>query len=197
MDYLRQLNEFDRWQETHPMPSSARLLWFVLMQVNNRTGWAKQFTVPVSTLMGKTGLSRRAVYDAREMLEKKGLIKVKQREGMHCGVYEMCAIVCKIDNTICTINNTNTDTKTTLFTPPSLEEVTAYCLERANGINARQFIDYYAMRGWKAGSNDMRDWRAAVRSWENRERYPKKEKMNENLSGTGQGRGRLDGITRV
>ena len=107
MDYLRQLNEFDRWQETHPMPSSARLLWFVLMQVNNRTGWAKQFTVPVSTLMGKTGLSRRAVYDAREMLEKKGLIKVKQREGMHCGVYEMCAIVCKIDNTICTINNTN------------------------------------------------------------------------------------------
>ena len=54
------------------------------------------------------------------------------------------------------------------FTPPSLEEVRAYCLSRANGINPESFIDYYTANGWKVGRNPMRDWRAAVRQWEQR-----------------------------
>ena len=51
---------------------------------------------------------------------------------------------------------------------PSLEEVRAYCLERNNGINPESFIDYYTANGWKVGRNPMRDWRAAVRQWEQR-----------------------------
>ena len=56
------------------------------------------------------------------------------------------------------------------FSPPTEEEVRAYCEERGNGISAAAFVDFYASRGWKVGSASMKDWRAAVRTWEARER---------------------------
>lgn len=56
------------------------------------------------------------------------------------------------------------------FTPPSLEAVTAYCQERDNKVDPQKFIDYYKAVGWKVGRQTMRDWRAAVRNWENRDR---------------------------
>lgn len=52
------------------------------------------------------------------------------------------------------------------FTPPTLEEVRAYCLERNNGVDAQHFLDYYSANGWKVGRNPMKDWKAAVRTWE-------------------------------
>ena len=56
--------------------------------------------------------------------------------------------------------------KTKRFTPPTLEEVEAYCLERGNSVDPERFIDYYTSNGWKVGKNTMKDWKAAVRTWE-------------------------------
>lgn len=52
--------------------------------------------------------------------------------------------------------------------PPTIEEVRAYCLKRENRVNPEQFIDYYASKGWFIGKNKMKDWKAAVRTWERR-----------------------------
>lgn len=52
------------------------------------------------------------------------------------------------------------------FLPPSLDEVKKYCAERRNNVNAEQFIDFYTANGWKVGKNSMKDWKAAVRTWE-------------------------------
>jgi hypothetical protein len=52
------------------------------------------------------------------------------------------------------------------FTPPTLEEVAAYCKERNNNIDPQHFIDYYTSNGWQVGKNKMKDWKAAVRTWE-------------------------------
>jgi len=52
------------------------------------------------------------------------------------------------------------------FIPPTLDEVKEYCTHRNNGINAEQFIDHYSANGWKVGKNSMKDWKAAVRTWE-------------------------------
>lgn len=52
------------------------------------------------------------------------------------------------------------------FIPPTVEEVNAYCLERKNGINAQSFCDFYESKGWLIGKSPMRDWKAAVRTWE-------------------------------
>lgn len=58
------------------------------------------------------------------------------------------------------------------FRPPSLDEVTAYCQERHNNVNPERFIDFYAAKGWMIGANKMRDWKAAIRTWEQREDKP-------------------------
>ncbi len=49
---------------------------------------------------------------------------------------------------------------------PTLEEVEAYCQERGNRVNARRFMDFYTANGWRMGKTPMKDWKAAVRSWE-------------------------------
>ena len=57
------------------------------------------------------------------------------------------------------------------FVPPTVEEVAAYCRERKNGIDAEQFVAVYQASGWKlANGNALRDWKAAVRTWEGRDR---------------------------
>ena len=58
----------------------------------------------------------------------------------------------------------------TRFTPPTLAEVTAYCRERQNAVDPQRFIDYYTANGWKVGKNSMKDWKAAVRTWEGKQR---------------------------
>ena len=65
------------------------------------------------------------------------------------------------------------------FRKPTFEEVSAYCQERDNGIDAEQFIDYYESKGWMIGKNKMKDWKASVRTWErNRKNKPKAIKPN-------------------
>ena len=52
------------------------------------------------------------------------------------------------------------------FVPPTVEEVAAYCLERKNKVDAAYFVDHYTSNGWKVGKQNMKDWKAAVRTWE-------------------------------
>ena len=58
----------------------------------------------------------------------------------------------------------------TRATHPTIEEVKAYCEERNNGIDAEKWFDFYSSKGWKVGKSPMVDWKAAVRTWERRER---------------------------
>ena len=60
----------------------------------------------------------------------------------------------------------NNTTKRKRFSPPTIEEVKAYCLERNNNVDAERFIDFYTSNGWQVGKNKMKDWKAAVRTWE-------------------------------
>ncbi len=57
-----------------------------------------------------------------------------------------------------------------IFIPPTLEEVAAYCQERNNGVDPQKWYDFYSAKGWMIGKNKMMDWRAAVRTWEMRQR---------------------------
>lgn len=57
------------------------------------------------------------------------------------------------------------------FSPPSLEEVKAYCQERGSGVDPETFLDFYTANGWKQGrGKPIVDWKATVRTWEKRER---------------------------
>lgn len=53
------------------------------------------------------------------------------------------------------------------FKVPKVEEVRAYCQERKNTIDADQFVDHYTANGWTQGrGKPIRNWKAAVRTWE-------------------------------
>lgn len=54
----------------------------------------------------------------------------------------------------------------TKFLQPTVEEIRDYCRTRGNCVDAERFYDYYASNGWKVGKNPMKDWKAAVRTWE-------------------------------
>ena len=55
-----------------------------------------------------------------------------------------------------------------VFVPPTLDEVKDYCWERNNHIDPQAFIDFYSAKGWMIGKNKMKDWKAAIRTWEQR-----------------------------
>lgn len=67
-------------------------------------------------------------------------------------------------------------TRETRFSPPSLDEVQAYIAERGSAVDAQQFIDFYSCKGWMVGKNRMKDWKAAVRTWEKRRKEEAGEK---------------------
>lgn len=56
--------------------------------------------------------------------------------------------------------------KTKIFQKPTIDEVKSYCKERNNSVVAEKFFDFYESKGWKVGNQPMKDWRAAVRTWE-------------------------------
>ena len=56
--------------------------------------------------------------------------------------------------------------KRTVFKPPTIEEVRAYCLERGNSVDAELWHNHYRANGWMVGKTKMVDWKAAVRTWE-------------------------------
>lgn len=58
--------------------------------------------------------------------------------------------------------------KRQVFVKPSVDEVREYCSERNNGIDAQSFFDFYESKGWMIGNGRMKDWKAAVRTWENK-----------------------------
>lgn len=54
------------------------------------------------------------------------------------------------------------------FKKPSIDEIKAYCLERKNKVDPQRFFDFYESKGWKVGNSPMKDWKAAIRTWEQR-----------------------------
>lgn len=75
-------------------------------------------------------------------------------------------------------SSASTTTKRKRFEKPSISDIKQYCIERNNNIDASQFYDYYESNGWKVGKNSMKDWKAAVRTWERSEYRKPNSKKN-------------------
>ena len=62
--------------------------------------------------------------------------------------------------------NKEAASKKSKFQKPTIEQIAAYCQERQNGIDAEAFFYFYESKGWLVGKTPMKDWQAAVRTWE-------------------------------
>lgn len=65
------------------------------------------------------------------------------------------------------------------FVKPTVEEVRRYCMERRNTVDAQSFIDHYDSNGWLVGKVPMKDWKAAVRTWERTRTSAPQRRANE------------------
>lgn len=152
--------------------------------------------------------SERQISNALKHLEKEGIIKVgKYNKSAYdrtnwyafnksaTSILQKCKMedtkvqngFDKIDTPIPNINtNINSDINTNKekkkFNKPTIEQIQEYCIERNNGINAEAFYDFYESKNWYVGKNKMSDWKACVRTWEQRQQTKTKtstDRMNE------------------
>lgn len=69
-----------------------------------------------------------------------------------------------------------------IFVPPTVLEVADYCVERNNNVDAEAFVNFYTANGWVQGKGKpIKDWKAAVRTWERnaKSKSPPKNKFNQ------------------
>lgn len=162
--------------------------------------------VSFSTLANIYGCSIDAVRDAVRKIEAAHIWKVKRGDGKghltewervvnlppfedvkgseiatlkgleNCHPMNKDNIIKKGDINITEKNNSTMSVKR--FKEPSVDEVRAYCEERQNGINAEHFVDFYIQKDWMVGKNRMKDWKAAVRTWEHRNKEEQSKSKN-------------------
>lgn len=87
------------------------------------------------------------------------------------GIYEGITTVIPLENENENRNlktSENTGNEDIEFIPPTVEAVRAYCIQRNNSVDAQRFIDFYTANGWVQGKGKkpIKDWKAAVRTWE-------------------------------
>ena len=66
------------------------------------------------------------------------------------------------------------------FSKPTVQDIESYCKERKNTVIAQRFFDFYESKGWRVGNSPMKDWKAAIRTWEQRdkEKNPPQKEVN-------------------
>ena len=79
-----------------------------------------------------------------------------------------------IDNTNINITNNNITYSNKRFIKSKVDEVKNYCIKRNNNIDAEAFVDFYSSKNWMIGKTKMKDWKAAIRTWERRQSQFKK-----------------------
>ena len=123
-------------------------------------------------------------------LKDKGLIQVK-RKGIPAKQYFKIneQQVIQILNNLSVKNYTSINKnksiiiKNKYFKKPKLEEVLEYCSERNNNIDAENFINFYESKNWKIVKNKMKDWKAAIRTWEKRkQKKPTMSKLDSQIN---------------
>lgn len=134
------------------------------------------FAGSLKYLCQKAKCSRRKVTMVLPKLVEKGLIiKIdKEVRGVHLCEYRVSPLcmggACHAPNNIENKNIDNLSIKRcSRFQKPTLEEIREYCISRGNNVDPEQFLNFYESKGWVVGKSPMKDWRAAVRTWEKRE----------------------------
>lgn len=70
------------------------------------------------------------------------------------------------------LNKDKKEKKDKSFQKPTPEEVEQYCKERSNNIDPIRFVNFYESKGRKVGNQSMKDWKACIRTREQKNKPP-------------------------
>ena len=132
------------------------------------------FMFSIEKLCDRWGWSRNRVKRFLVLLEREQMIETKRtNKGTLISVlnYNAFQSVEEVTEKETEISDAHeTAKKVARFIPPTVDEVQAYCEERKNGVDARCFVDFYESKNWVVGKAKMKNWKAAVRTWERNRR---------------------------
>ena len=142
----------------------------------------------------KESLGKAALLRALRRLEEVGLVRSYQVEGrpyLFLPGWERCQRVrnklrkfppppedvsppvdgqltaaCPSESESESVSESVSESRARRFTPPTVSEVREYCESRGSDVDPERFVDFYTAKGWKIGAQSMKDWKAALRTWE-------------------------------
>lgn len=202
-DYIKISRSMLEW-EWYSDINTCRLFIHMLLKANWKDGNFKGTTVPrgsfvssIRKLSEQTGLTEREIRTSISHLKTTGEVT--------CKTTNKYSVFTVVNYDLYQSNDTQSDNQSTVkrqsndiqtttieegknvrrkennntvrFTPPDVDMVREYCIERNNSVDAHAFVDFYSSKGWMVGKNKMKDWKAAVRTWEKNRSEPK---MNKN-----------------
>ena len=204
MNYIREIAAFHDSLLYKNLSTGQIALWYALMYINNKVGWAEDFSVANQVLELQTGLSRGAVLKARNALQQMGYIDFKCR-GTKATVYRMKSLVmsnseqASEQSGVQTSEQSGVQTSDTLnkqnktkhikkeserkksFTPPTLDEVKAYIAEKGYDVDPVTFFNFFSEGYWKDSKGQpVRNWKQKIITWQAHQTKPAAKKMGAN-----------------
>ena len=175
---------------------AVHLFMYMLLKANHKDGkWQGievkrgQFISSLGNISNATGISVQTIRTILKKLEKTNEIELKSTSQftiVTISKYDCYQEQTDETNKPLTNNQQATNKQLTtnkndkkermLFIVPSLQEVSAYCQERNNNVDSQKFFDFYESKGWMVGKNKMKDWKAAVRTWEDKTKQAEEPK---------------------
>lgn len=208
--WIKLFNKVKDW-EWYSKPTTFNLFMHLLIEANHEAKmWhgvcveAGQVLTSLASLSELTGLSVRQIRTALSDMKTTGELTIKttnkyslitlckyvsyqgvrytdrQADRQASGQINDNNIRIEEDNN----NKKENSDKRKSFVKPTLQEVAEYCASRRNGIDPEQFVSYYESCGWMVGRNQMKDWRAAIRTWERNNRNYHTTTSPDNRRGT-------------
>ena len=109
MNYIKQLNEFYSTLDYKPLTAEAISIYFMLLQIANKTGWIDKFRVANTILMSKCNIDKQKMIRARNNLISQGYILYwKGKNQAEAPMYSIVKLYRNTPND--TPNNTPNDT---------------------------------------------------------------------------------------
>lgn len=112
MNYIAELNAFERALETVRLAGNAQLLWYKLMSLANKSNWSEWIEVDNGRLESMLGCGNKALIRARDKLIEKKFIEYQRGKGHGVGKYRIISLMCQKDTTNDTSVDTSVDTST-------------------------------------------------------------------------------------
>lgn len=179
MNYIELINLFWQIRRKERFSSSEADLYYFLMQESNARQWENPFECTNGIICATIGFSEKTMIDARKGLKEKGLIDFEAgQRRLRSPVYTL--LYNKKGSRLASKRKVKPEGKglpvledrcmvKSTFVVPTFEEVKHYCTQRGGSVDARKFIDFYTAKDWMIGRNKMKNWQAAVRTWEKSE----------------------------
>ena len=159
---------------------NAKLLYAEITALCNMNGkctastkyFCKLYEVSRSSIQNWLKLLEENKYIVRDVKYKQGSREIESRS---IKLVDNPMLKISTDNTNTKVyTNTNlTDNNIKRFKKPKQIEIKIYCIERNNNVDYENFYDFYESKDWMVGKNKMKDWKAAVRTWERNEKKNK------------------------